>query len=438
MPADEAEIEGSNRTRMMPNPAGRLTAAAADPVAPAPAGPADIVDWDKLKLDRLGPLVAAAAPLLTLAIRLKARAVHDNVDALRDRVMREIHAFERRVTPSGLSPQTLRASKYALCATIDDLVLATPWGSRSVWTTQSMVGTYFSETWGGDRFFDLLTQIKKDPAVNLDLLELQYYCISLGFEGRYRVTPRGASELAVLREDLYRLIRLGRGEVERDISPHWRGIQAAHRGLASLLPAWLALAIAALLAAIIYAGFSYALNTRSDGIFALLSSLPPEGSVTLARAAVPLPSPPKSNGGVQQALAPEAQAGTLSVQDGPQTVTVRIAAQGLFASGSAELTDTLRATLLKVGDVLNAEKGEIHVVGHTDNVPIRTLRFPSNWHLSLARAKAVQELLATRLKDPSRITAEGKADTQPVASNDTPAGREQNRRIEVILTKAPQ
>ncbi len=428
---------GNDRTMMMPNPAGRLgLIPAAEPAAPA--GPPDIVDWDQLRLEKLGPLVAAAAALLTLAIQLKNRAVHDNVDGLRDRVMREIHAFERRIVPAGFSPQILRASKYVVCATIDDLVLATPWGSRSVWTTQSMVGTYFSETWGGDRFFDLLNQIKKDPAVNLDLLELQYYCISLGFEGKYRVMPRGASELAVLREDLYRLIRIGRGEIERDISPHWRGIQAAHRGLASLLPAWLALAIAALLAAILYAGFCYALNTRSDGIFALLSSLPPEGSVTLARAAVPLPPPLPKSDGFQQALAPEVKQGTLGVQDGPQTVTVRIAAQGLFASGSAEVTDTLRATLLKVGDALNAETGEIHVVGHTDNVPIRSLRFPSNWHLSLARAKAVQDILATRLKDPGRITAQGKADSQPIASNDTPAGREQNRRIEVILTKAPQ
>ena len=79
------------------------------------------------------PLVNAALPLLDLAVQIKNRAVHNNVESLRDRVIAEINAFERRITPLGLAPQTLRAARYALCATIDDLVLNTPWGSTGVW-----------------------------------------------------------------------------------------------------------------------------------------------------------------------------------------------------------------------------------------------------------------------------------------------------------------
>ena len=75
------------------------------------------------------------------------------------------------------------------------------------------------------------------------------------------------------------------------------------------------------------------------------------------------------------------------------------------------------------------------VAGHTDSIPIRTIRFPSNWHLSLARAEAVLRILSRQLSDSSRLVADGRADTEPVAPNDTPNGRERNRRIELILLK---
>ena len=246
-----------------PNPGGRLTLV---PPPPSQASPAERF-WEALALDRLGPLVAAAAALLGLCAQLKNSSSHPDVEGLRQRVLREIDAFERRVTPLGLAPRAIKASKYALCATIDDIVLNTPWGSRSVWTTRSMVGSLFSETWGGDRFFDLLAQLKKDPGVNVDLLELLYYCMSLGFEGRFRIASRGASELSVLREDVYRLIRAARGEFERDISPHWRGVAAARKLLRSIVPAWVVGAAGVALLLLLYAGLLFALNGRSDLVF---------------------------------------------------------------------------------------------------------------------------------------------------------------------------
>jgi type VI secretion system protein ImpK len=76
------------------------------------------------------------------------------------------------------------------------------------------------------------------------------------------------------------------------------------------------------------------------------------------------------------------------------------------------------------------------VAGHSDNVPIKTARFPSNTHLSLARAESVMRQFATSVEDPSRLSAEGRAEKEPIAPNDTAEGRARNRRIEVILVKA--
>ena len=75
------------------------------------------------------------------------------------------------------------------------------------------------------------------------------------------------------------------------------------------------------------------------------------------------------------------------------------------------------------------------VTGHTDNQPIHTVRFPSNYQLSQARADVVAKLIQAKLTDQSRVHAEGKADTDPMASNATPDGRQQNRRTDIILVK---
>src|SRR6185312_12851676 len=94
------------------------------------------------------------------------------------------------------------------------------------------------------------------------------------------------------------------------------------------------------------------------------------------------------------------------------------------------------ALLLRIAEALNTEPGPVVVAGHTDNQPIRSIAFPSNFQLSLARAQAVLAILKQKIADPKRLSAEGRADSEPIASNATPEGREQNRRIEAILTKA--
>ena len=414
-----------------PNPGGRLTLVSSPP---SPASPVERF-WEALALDRLSPLVAAAAALLGLCAQLKNSTSHPDVEGLRLRVLREIDAFERRVTPLGLAPRAIKASKYALCATIDDIVLNTPWGSRSVWTTRSMVGSLFSETWGGDRFFDLLTQLKKDPGVNVDLLELLYYCMSLGFEGRFRIASRGASELSVLREDVYRLIRAARGEFERDISPHWRGVAAARKLLRSIVPAWVVGAAGVALLLALYAGLLFALNGRSDLVFDDLAALPPTGPVSLARVAPPPAVIVMRGDKLRRFLEPEIREGLVTVAEDAQQIVVTIRGAGMFESASPTVKSQFEPLLRRIGEALNDQPGAVLLTGHTDSTPIRSLAFPSNYHLSVARAKSVGEIIKSKMNEPGRVQEEGRGSTEPVASNDTPEGRQQNRRTEIIISK---
>ena len=87
------------------------------------------------------------------------------------------------------------------------------------------------------------------------------------------------------------------------------------------------------------------------------------------------------------------------------------------------------------GEALKAEKGPVTVNGYTDNQPIHTVQFPSNFQLSAMRADAARSIIVGALGDPGRVSAQGHADANPVASNGTPDGRDQNRRIEVVLRR---
>ncbi|MCY1440953.1 Motility protein B [compost metagenome] len=88
---------------------------------------------------------------------------------------------------------------------------------------------------------------------------------------------------------------------------------------------------------------------------------------------------------------------------------------------------------MRIADAVGKVKGNVLVTGHSDNKPIATLRYPSNWKLSQDRAQQVMEVLAARSGQPERFTAEGRSDTEPVTSNDTAAGRAKNRRVEITL-----
>ncbi len=115
-------------------------------------------------------------------------------------------------------------------------------------------------------------------------------------------------------------------------------------------------------------------------------------------------------------------------------IVIRIEEKGSFPSGSADLTWDFETLLLDMADVLAEIPGKLTVEGHTDDIPIRTSRFYSNWDLSAARAAAVANaLLAVEEVEPTRLAVKGLADTKPRVSNDTAELRAKNRRVEIII-----
>ncbi|WP_284266927.1 OmpA/MotB family protein, partial [Roseicyclus amphidinii] len=135
------------------------------------------------------------------------------------------------------------------------------------------------------------------------------------------------------------------------------------------------------------------------------------------------------------ALRQEIAQGLVTVEQREDRVFVTVGAGGAFPSGTADLTGEAREIMSRIAFSAMDEASEITVTGHTDTVPVgRGSIFQDNWGLAAARASSVvRELQATGLLAPERLTALSRGESQPIASNATPEGRERNRRIEIEI-----
>lgn len=454
-----SEPDDSDRTIIRPMPGGKRPVAPAAPppslfdapaqqYAPQPAAaqPAARSASDALETIGMGgsPLLSAAGPLLQLLARLRNTMSQPDSGDLRERAVREVRRFEETARAQNIPMEQLRPAHYALCASLDDVVLATPWGSQGAWAARSMVSTFHQEVRSGERFFDVLTQLRQNPGNFLPVLELMYFCLSLGYMGRYRLSPRGPAEIDKLREDTYAVIRRQQPAGEAALSPHWQGVDAPYRAKRFAVPVWLTAIVALGILGLVYGMFLFSLSRTSDAQFQAAVTAPPAAMSDIVRAqpvvapAEPAPSGPTILDRISGFLSPEIAAGKVSVLGTVNTPVVRINNQGLFGSGSAVVEDDDVPLLQKIGTALGRETGTVVVTGYSDNQPIHTLQFPSNFELSTARAQAAAAIMDQTIGDQSRMSAKGMGDAQPVASNGTAAGRAQNRRIEIVLNHAIQ
>lgn len=136
------------------------------------------------------------------------------------------------------------------------------------------------------------------------------------------------------------------------------------------------------------------------------------------------------------ALESEIAQGLIDVETESNRIVIRIREKGSFSSGDAKLNRDFAPIIAKIRDVLVKTDGQIAVAGHTDDIPINTPRYRSNWELSTSRAASVvHELLASGEMTTERFVLEGYADTKPLIPNDTAENRARNRRVEIIIVK---
>ena len=171
------------------------------------------------------------------------------------------------------------SARYVLCSVIDEAVVTTAWGSRSDWSKISLLSRFHNETFGGEKVFQLLERLSRDPVKHLAMLELMYLCLSMGFEGKYRVMARGEVQLEEVRDALYRQIRHVRGDSPSLSMFAPRSVQARRKRPRMIPARWfVAFGVVALLA--MYSGAAWVLGQERASVLQLFKSSAPELTLT--------------------------------------------------------------------------------------------------------------------------------------------------------------
>ncbi len=434
-----------DKTVLKPSPGRQRKQQPANPTEAVKVAPVSVPEGGiqkQLHLQAEGNhLLSAALPLLSLVIQLRNTASHSDIPGLRNAVINEIKTFDLEAKGQGYAPEQVQTARYILCSLVDEVIMNTPWGGNSIWSTQGMLITFHKESWGGEKFFQVLNNIIAQPGTYLDLLEVFYYCLSLGFEGKYRVQQQGLDHLRDVRENLYQVIQRQKGDFDKALSKRWKGITDQRNALIKFIPHWIIIVATAVILMLIFLAFLYAINQASGPLLGQVYQIKdsikaPDVQPVVAATVTPQPEQtsiqePTVFEKVKQFLKPEIEQNKVAVLNDKGHSMIRILVKNFFASGSDRVRSKYRPLLARISQALEITDTPINVVGHTDNVPIFTARFPSNWDLSRARAQAVAEILRQNPQLTQSITAEGRADTQNLVANDSAEHRAMNRRVEI-------
>lgn len=376
-----------------------------------------------LRVQARGQVVQKAKALLNALVLI--RCCDSMVpERLRRYLHCEIEKFETCAQQASIPDETVICARYCLCTALDEAVALTPWGSDA-WPAHSLLVTFHNETMGGEKFFQLLARLSLNPVQNRELLELQYLCLALGFQGRYRLVEGGATQLEHIRQRLHALLAGVSAGYAQQLSLHWLDTRPAQTPISGwrAIPLWGWLLGAVLSGCMMYVGCQTALSHHADRTYALLASLSLPGN-SPARA-------PRLTG----LLEPDIRSGAITVHDLSDRSVIVINGDGLFDSGSTHARDSYLPVLLRVARALDSIAGaDIVVTGYSDDQPIHTKAFSSNLALSEARAREIARLLTSSgISAAHSVAARGLGDADPVSSNRTPEGRARNRRVEIML-----
>lgn len=374
------------------------------------------------------PLLEAARPLLRAQADMPEYLEADAIPELRSLLEHEIRIFQKLCEQTNIRRDHMLGASYCLCTALDEAAMQTTWGkagdSGVEWITTGLASTFHEDRKGGDKIYLLIGRLMTEPKEHIDLLEVIYRILSLGFLGRYRFETDGHRKHDTVRQRLYTEITAQRGPVPAALSPHWEGDTRGRSRPFYDFPVWIT---AVLLSLILLAMFGYAkydLMTRSAAVEKQISEI---SRITPPRA------PPALH--LKELLKDEIAAGKVSVDEDDHHSAVTFHGDDMFIAGKATVNSSMQPLINKIAAEVVKVPGKVSVIGHTDNTPIRSRTFDSNQALSEERATQVMQLLQDAGVPANRLEVIGKGDAAPIADNKTFQGRAQNRRVEINVAE---
>ncbi|WP_395344310.1 type IVB secretion system protein IcmH/DotU [Ningiella sp. W23] len=391
------------------------------------------------------PILALVSPLILLVSKAKIAAANVDLRELKEHAQQEIEYYRSINFAMDAPFDAYEQVSYGLCCLLDEIVLNTPWGAKSEWSTQSLLVIFHKEAWGGERFFNQLDDMCANPSHYMAAIEFYYCALELGFEGKYRQAADGIREHQIVKNNTYLLIEKYKVLETQALSGKWEGSYDRRQALLKVLPQWVVWSITGGLLLVIYFSFSLLLSYQSDPVKRRLVSLLDKNIVNVAPYNIESlgslftaqPDLQDTSDGIYELLLAEFEselaAGKLIIEENEKGVSVRLTDANLFASGSDALALDYVDIMKQMGMSLTGQRVRIEITGHSDDIPIRTLRFNDNWALSEARASAVKSIISENLDANVQVFARGLADTVNLVPNTSSANRALNRRVEVLI-----
>ncbi|WDD91919.1 type VI secretion system protein TssL, long form [Burkholderia sp. FERM BP-3421] len=400
--------------------------AAGSPAAGSPAAESPAARFAAVQAAR-NPLLEAARPLLRALADMPDGLDRDGIQQLRRLLEQEVRMFQRLCEQANIRRDHMLGARYCLCTALDEAAMQTSWartgdGSLGAWISDGLATTFHEDRQGGDKVYLLIGRLMNAPHEHLDLLEVAYRLLSLGFEGRYRYEADGQRKHETVRQRIYNALAAQRGPVSVALSPHWQPGARGKRLSFRDFPVWITVAALSLILLALFGYFKYTLSTRAADLQKEIAELgrmtPPAAAPTLR---------------LKNLLANEIASGLVQVDENDHRSTLVFRSDAMFPPGAAAVNPAMAPLIATIAREIARVPGKVTVLGYTDKQPVRNGAFASNAALSEERATQVMQMLQAAGVPPGRLEALGKGEAEPVGDNGTVSGRALNRRVDITV-----
>ena len=358
--------------------------------------------------------------VLALVPQLRATSFVANLAQLRERIAAMLGEFQTRARADGIDAQRIAHATDVLSALIDHVVTSMPWGADAGWHS---LGTSSAASDGRSPAQRLLDATRADPS-DVGIGELVAVALALGFDERGLRAE--APQIDQLRASLATPETQHNAQLGQCLSPEWQSSVAGGKPLMSWLPLWVSSMVIAAVLAVLFFSLELSLGSKSDRLYARIAAL--NGPAATARQ--PLPAPKPRLTGILSAQIASRQ---MAVRDEIDRSVIVVPAGQLFEPGNATLLPASIDLLHPIAAGLQLTPGRVQVIGHTDGSFTQSARYPSEWELSVDRARAVQEGLRGAGIEGSRLTYDGRASVEPLLEDDPARPVSGNDRVEIVL-----
>ena len=371
------------------------------------------------------PLLEAAQPLLRVLSEMP-ETLHnrEQMQLLKEGLKAEISLFGVVCDEVDISWKKMAIVRFCLCTALDEAAVAREWGQKYSWSHNNLLNHFEGDSDGGDKFFLLVGRLSMTPHEYADVLEILLRILGLGFEGRYSIVENGDRHLTKIRQRMLTLLQSTRDSIPAALASHVLPLRNPKKRRLTIIPVRVSLLLTLVLCIGSFIGCKYLLLKPESHELSRMTALQHFQQIA---------APTTTDLRLSVLLKDEIANRMIQVKEQAHQGIVTLPGDANFAVGATEIMPARVELLLKIAHAVQRLNGKVRIVGYTDAMPISRPGVPDNQVLSEKRADSVAQVFLKNGLSKADVQSAGVGDRNPVASNRNPAGRAQNRRVDIFV-----